>query len=129
MNARSSLTRTETLKLDDAKVVIVDETYTSVLKNVYQSIFVDRTYADTREPRKSRASEEQDEFLEKILELEHSIISAHKPLVDIVITKNYEVERGSRSKRKWRKEDARWYKHLGSDWRYSSMYLKKTKTS
>lgn len=76
MNARSSLTHTEILKLDDAKVVTVDGTHTSVLKNVYQSIFVDQTYADTGERRKSRARKEQDEFLERILELEHNIISA-----------------------------------------------------
>jgi len=36
---------------------------------------------------------QQDDFLEKILEIEHKIISSHKPRAYIIVTKNYEVEK------------------------------------
>ena len=81
----------ETVKPEEVKVVIIEGTYTTTLKNVHQHIFIDRTYADTRETRKRRAREEQDEFLEKILEIEHNIISSHKPQADIIVTNDYGV--------------------------------------
>ena len=83
----------ETVKLEAIKTVIVDGTYTTILKNVHQRIFIDHTYVDTREIRKRRAREEQDEFLEKILEIEHRIISSHKPRADIIVTNDYEVRK------------------------------------
>ena len=83
----------ETVKLEAIKTVIVDGTYTTILKNVHLRIFIDHTYVDTREIRKRRAREEQDEFLEKILEIEHRIISSHKPRADIIVTNDYEVRK------------------------------------
>ena len=81
----------ETVKLKGIKVVIVDGTYTSLLENVHRNIFLDRTYIDTRETRKSRAREEQDEFLERVLEIEHKIISSHRDTADIIVTSTYDV--------------------------------------
>ena len=85
------LITTERVKLGGIKVIIVEGTYTTLLKNVHQRIFVDRTYVDTSEIRKLRAREEQDEFLERILETEHKIISSHKPQVDIILGIDYEM--------------------------------------
>ena len=87
----------ETVKLEGVKVIIVDGTYTTILKNAHQRIFIDRTYVDTKETRKCRAREEQDEFLEKILQIEHKIISSHKPQADIIVTNNYEVKKGRKN--------------------------------
>jgi len=81
----------ETIDLKDVRVVIVEGTYTTILKNVTKHVFIDRNYKDTRDVRKQRAREEQDEFLEKILEIEHGIISLHKRKTDIIVTKDYEV--------------------------------------
>lgn len=83
----------ETITVEGIKVVIVEGTYTTHLRNVHQHIFIDLTYIDTRETRKHRAREEQDAFLEKILEIEHKIISSHKRQADIIISKNYEVKK------------------------------------
>ncbi len=82
----------EIINLKEIKTVIVEGTYTTVLENVHQHIFIDRTYIDTRESRRQRAREEQDEFLDKILEIEHKIISSHKPRADIILTATYGVE-------------------------------------
>ena len=81
----------ETVNLKEIKTVIVEGTYTTMLKNIHQHIFIDRIYVDTRDSRKQRAREEQDEFLEKILEIEHKIISSHKPRTDFIVMSDYGV--------------------------------------
>lgn len=83
----------ETVKLEGVKAIIVDGTYTTILKNAHQRIFIDRAYVDTIDIRKWRAREKQDEFLEKILQIEHKIISSHKPQADIIVTNNYAVKK------------------------------------
>lgn len=88
----------ETIEPVGIKVVIVEGTYTTVLRNVHRHVFIDRTYNDTRESRQQRARERQDEFLEKILKIEHEIIAAHKPRADIIVTKNYEVKKSNEKK-------------------------------
>ena len=82
---------TETVQLQGIKVVIVEGTYTTLLKNVHRRVFIDRTYVDTREARKRRERDEQDEFLERVLQIEHGIISSHKPRADIIVSRDYEV--------------------------------------
>jgi len=89
----------ETIKLDDIKVVIVEGTYTTILKNAHQHVFIDRTYIDTRETRQRRAREKQDEFLEGVLEIEHDIISSQKTQADIVITADFKVRRNEASEK------------------------------
>jgi uridine kinase len=83
----------EKVKLKNIKVAIVEGAYTTILKNAHQHIFIDRTYNDTRETRLHRAREKQDEFLERVLEIEHRIISSHKAQADVIITKDYKVKR------------------------------------
>jgi uridine kinase len=82
----------EKIKMAGIDVVIVEGTYTTILKNVHTRVFIDRTYLDTRAARVERAREDQDDFLEKVLKIEHEIISSHKSKADIVLTKNYDVE-------------------------------------
>jgi uridine kinase len=79
------------LNLAGVKVVIVDGTYSMLLKNVHMRIFIDRTYLNTREIRKYRAREKQDAYLERILDLEHRIISPQKAGAEIIITSDYHV--------------------------------------
>ena len=73
------------------KTVIVEGTYTTELKNVNIRIFIDRTYIDTGEAHECRARDEQDEYLEKVLKIEHDIISSHKTQADIIVTRDYDV--------------------------------------
>jgi uridine kinase len=83
----------ETVDLTDYKVLIAEGTYTSRLGNVNCRVFIDRNFVDTKEARKKRSREKQDEFLEQILTIEHNIISKHKSLSDIIITKTFNVYR------------------------------------
>jgi len=81
----------ETLLLNGVDVVIVEGTYTTLLKNVHSRIFIDQTYKQTRLARLKRNRELPDPFLERVLEIEHEIISAHKCIADIIVTKSFTV--------------------------------------
>ncbi len=82
----------ESVDLTEYNVLIVEGTYTSTLENVNCKVFIDRNVYDTIESRKKRAREKQDDFLEKILSIEHEIISKHKALANIIITKSFDAE-------------------------------------
>lgn len=83
----------EIMAVNDARVAIAEGTYTSLLENVKTRIFIDRNYTDTRAHRekRSRHESELDPFIDKVLVIEHDIISAHKSRADIVINKDYSV--------------------------------------
>jgi len=83
----------ETVLLEGIKVVLVEGTYTTTLKNVHRRIFIDRTYVDTRETRQRRAREAQDESLERVLKIEHGIISPQKARADIIVTGDYQARK------------------------------------
>ncbi len=89
----------ETVKLDGIKVIIVEGTYTTLLENVHQRVFIDMTYMDTKEKRLQRAREKQDEFLETVLGIEHEIISSHKSRADIIVTKDYRVRENNEDRK------------------------------
>jgi uridine kinase len=85
----------ETMKLGHAKVAIADGTYTSLLNNVDTHIFIDLNYRETKKHRKKRIrhASELDPFIDKVLEIEHGIISKHKGKAHIIVSKNYESSR------------------------------------
>ena len=82
----------ETVNFEHIKVIIAEGTYTTILNNADKCIFIDRDLKDTLESRKKRAREKQDKFLEKILQIEHKIISEQKQFADIIITKEFNAE-------------------------------------
>lgn len=83
----------EEISLMGVEVIIVEGTYTSLLKNIDIRIFIDRNRQETWEHRKkrNRGDEYNDPFIETILEIEHKIIAGHKQLADIIITKDFKV--------------------------------------
>lgn len=81
----------EKTDLSGIDVIIAEGTYTSLLDAAHLHVFIDRNLNDTLESRKKRNREEQDEFLEEVLTIEHSIISKHKEKTDLIIDKNYNV--------------------------------------
>ncbi|MEI8112708.1 MAG: zeta toxin family protein [Bacteroidia bacterium] len=89
----TNLETIEKVSIEGIKVIIVEGTYTSLLKHVDTKIFIDADYKDTLKFRKSRSrgNEVNDPFVENILETEHKIIAGHKFLADFVITKDYDV--------------------------------------
>ncbi len=81
----------ETLNLDGFNIMIVEGTYTTLLKHIHFSIFIDRDYNDTREDRKRRSRETQDNHLETILGIEHDIILRHRQQADIIVTRDFKA--------------------------------------
>jgi len=88
---QDDLITNETLSLTGVDVVIAEGTYTTLLKSVHGRIFIDRAYQQTRAARLKRNREPADPFLERVLEIEHGIISGHKCLASIVVTSSFAV--------------------------------------
>jgi uridine kinase len=66
-------------------VVILEGCYTTLLSNVEIRVFIDRNFCQTRRARRVRARDPSEEFLEKVLMIEHLEIATHKNLADIVV--------------------------------------------
>ncbi len=79
----------EILNTAGIEAVIVEGTYTTLLENADMRVFIDRTFEDTKEDRALRGREAQDKFLERVLTIEHEIISTHKARADVIVTKDY----------------------------------------
>lgn len=76
----------ETVSLAEIDVVIAEGTYTTLLEEADFRAFIDRTYRDTLEHRKKRARDEAEgEFIERVLEIEHRVISASKARANLVL--------------------------------------------
>ena len=75
----------EEIDIANVELVIVEGTYTTQLKNVDKRVFIDLNYHQTREGRLKRGRDLDPDFLEKVLEIEHKIISQHKKQADLII--------------------------------------------
>ncbi len=83
----------ETINIDEFKVAIAEGTFTTTLTHVDCRVFIDQTYHETKKARLLRAREEQDDFLETVLKIEHKVISSHKRIADFLVTSDYDVEK------------------------------------
>ena len=83
----------EVMEPGAAQVAIADGTYTTLLKEVMCHVFIDRDYLDTRAHREKRRRDdsELDPFIDRVLEIEHEIISSNRALADIVVNKDYSI--------------------------------------
>jgi len=81
----------ETMLVGDARVAIAEGTFTTTLNHVDCRVFIDQTYHETKKARLLRAREEQDDFLETVLKIEHKVISSHKRIADFLVTGDYDV--------------------------------------
>jgi len=81
----------EILQIDNMQVLIIEGTYILDLDDFDVSIFIDRNYKDTYKNRMERNRDEQSDFVEKVLDIEHQIISKFKEKADIILEKNYQI--------------------------------------
>jgi uridine kinase len=84
---------TDSVSMIDIRVIIVEGTYTMLLKHVDTRIFIVADYNDTLQYRikRNRGDEVWDPFVENILETEHKIIAGHRFLADFIISKDNKV--------------------------------------
>lgn len=81
----------EEMSFEGVKVLIVEGTYTTLLQKVDLKFFCEKTYKETLTQRLSRARDVIDAFSDKVLEIEHQILSTHKPMADVFIKSDYSV--------------------------------------
>ena len=81
----------ELMAFGEARVLIAEGTYTTLLEQCKTHVFIDRTYLETRAHRRKRMRDESelDPFIDGVLEIEHGIISSHKPRAQIVVDTDY----------------------------------------
>ncbi|MGD8427492.1 MAG: hypothetical protein PVH63_07660 [Balneolaceae bacterium] len=75
--------------MSDVDVIIVEGTYTTVLKGIDCKVFMLRNYEDTYENRVNRARDPIIPFNEEVLKIEHGIIKEHAKKAHILVDKNY----------------------------------------
>jgi len=90
----------ETIDLHGFEVAIAEGTYTTLLSAADVHVFIDRTWEQTRAHRekRSRDAAELDPFIDRVLAIEHEIISAHKAQADLVVDPDYEVQPAEKSR-------------------------------
>ena len=81
----------EVMDISNIDILIVEGTYGGLLKNPDLSVMIDRNYMQTRQARIERNRDPIIPFNEKVLGLEHEMISSHKSLADIIVTADKEV--------------------------------------
>lgn len=87
---RENSIRTEVLEVEECEVIIVEGTYILELEDFDYKIFIDRNYKDTYKNRMQRNRDEQSDFVEKVLDIEHRIIRNFKNNADLILDKNYQ---------------------------------------
>ncbi len=73
------------MDIEGVNVVIAEGTYTTTIENADFKVFIDRNYKQTKKSRLARLRDPATDFLEKVLAIEHEIISRHKDLADVVV--------------------------------------------
>jgi uridine kinase len=83
----------ETIDLHGFRVAIAEGTYTTLLASADVHVFIDRTWEQTRAHRekRSRDAAELDPFIDRVLAIEHEIISGHRDRADLVVDADYAV--------------------------------------
>ena len=82
---------TEVVPCEDAKVMIIEGTYVSLLEGVDKKIFLMKSYKDTLMARLFRKRDKIDGFTRKIQIIENKILSKHRSLADIIVKRDYTV--------------------------------------
>ena len=86
-----NLISSEKIDTSGYEVILVEGTYILEIEEFDFKIFIDRDYKDTHENRMKRNRDEQSDFVEKVLEIEHHIIRSFKNNADLILGKNYEL--------------------------------------
>ena len=91
-----AMDRIETQAIDLAGIafVLIEGTYTTLLEPVDLHIYLEGTAEQTRSNRLERARELQDEFIERVLQIEHAIIGPHRERAHLVVTSDFRVIEG-----------------------------------
>jgi len=91
MNWASDTKEIEEKSIGNTNIILVDGTYTSLLKNVDIRIFMNANYQSTKTKRIARNREVVTDFIERVLHKESDIIQQHQHMADIIIDEQYSI--------------------------------------
>lgn len=74
-------------------MLIIDGLYAIKVPDVDLRIFIELTYHETKKAQVVRGKEPQNEYRMRVLEKEHQEVQALKPMADVLISKEYQVQR------------------------------------
>jgi uridine kinase len=72
-------------------VLLVEGTYVLGLDDLDVRIFLEATYADTRDRRRARARDVESPFVERVLAIEHEIIARQRAVADLIVDARFDV--------------------------------------
>lgn len=76
----------------DIDILVVDGLYAIKIKDIDLRVYINLTYHETKKKRGSRGKEVNDDFRFEVLEMEHQNMLALKPMADLIVNKDYEIE-------------------------------------
>jgi uridine kinase len=76
----------------DIDILVVDGLYAIKVKDIDLRVYIDLTYHETKKNQGSRGKEDDSGFRFEVLEMEHRNMLKLKPLANLIVNKNYEVE-------------------------------------
>nr|MBC7611823.1 zeta toxin family protein [Pseudopedobacter sp.] len=79
------------LNVANVDVILVEGTYTSLLKEINKRIFINSDFKKTKQNRIIRNRETVTDFIEKVLKRENEIIQQHLKLADIVVDHEFKI--------------------------------------
>jgi uridine kinase len=88
---------TEAIPISKGAVLIIEGTYALYLKTLDFSIFMARTYSESKSIRMKRIRETYDPFVESVLEIEHQLVRESNQYAQLWISSSFEIERSSSS--------------------------------
>ncbi|SIR07850.1 uridine kinase [Chryseobacterium sp. RU33C] len=91
VNYEANSVSNEIVDTSEYSMMIVEGTYVFEIESFDFKIFIDRDYKDTFRNRMNRNRDEQSDFIERVLEIEHQIIRNFKNSADLILGKNYEL--------------------------------------
>jgi uridine kinase len=77
-------------------LLVVDGLYAIKTDNVDLRVFIDLTYHETKMTQIVRGKEPMNEWRTEVLEREHLNVLSLRPLADLIVNKNYEVEQNGK---------------------------------
>ena len=77
----------------DIDILVVDGLYAIKIKDIDLRVYIDLTYHETKKSQGKRGKEENDDFRFQVLEMEHQNMLSLKPAADLIVNKNYLVEK------------------------------------
>lgn len=79
------------VELKGIGVLVVEGTYVLGLEDIDVRIFLEATYADTRDRRRIRGRDVDSPFVERVLAIEHALIAPDRARADLVVDREFAI--------------------------------------